>query len=195
VPIHNLGYREWNGTLHSPWTRWMVVAEIGIRRAWQSAWLRRMMFFAWVPGVVMGFMIFLFEQAEKNDGAARDVLGNLTSILLSRHGMGSRGHELLRHFLAVRSDSGRATPCLLVVIIAEFVQAIAAVDPDSDGWIDRSTVDLAGLSLSRVLVVLLATAVENSVHPRQSDDGHRLSLDDHIFSRSLFVRRGNSVVA
>ena len=106
MPIHNLGYREWNGTLHSPWTRLMVVAEIGIRRAWQSAWLRRMMFFAWVPGVVMGFMIFLFEQAEKNDGAARDVLGNLTSILLLGHGMGSDADALLQHFLESEATPG-----------------------------------------------------------------------------------------
>ena len=100
MPIHNLGYREWNGALHSPWTRWMVVAEIGIRRAWQSAWLRRMMFFAWVPGVVMGFMIFLFEQAEKNDGAAREILGNLTAVIIPGIGPGpDRGHQLIYQFL------------------------------------------------------------------------------------------------
>ena len=54
MPIHNLGYREWQGELDASSTRWMVVAEVGIRRAWQSAWLRRMMFFAWVPAVAMG---------------------------------------------------------------------------------------------------------------------------------------------
>jgi hypothetical protein len=82
MPIHNLGYREWNGELESTSTRWIVVAEIGIRRAWQSAWLRRMMYLAWVPGVVMGFMIFLFEQSEKNDGSAQQILSNLTAVML-----------------------------------------------------------------------------------------------------------------
>ncbi|MDA1233140.1 MAG: ABC transporter permease subunit [Planctomycetota bacterium] len=72
MPIHNLGYREWNGELQSASTRWMVVAEIGIRRAWQSAWLRRMMFFAWVPGVAMGFMIFIYEQSAKQGGEVQD---------------------------------------------------------------------------------------------------------------------------
>lgn len=72
MPIHNLGYREWNGKLQSASTRWLVVAEIGIRRAWQSAWLRRMMFFAWVPGVAMGFMIFIYEQSAKQGGEVQD---------------------------------------------------------------------------------------------------------------------------
>ncbi len=86
MPIHNLGYREWDGQLESSGTRWTVVAEIGIRRAWQSMWLRRMMFFAWVPGVIMGFMIFLFEQAEKNDGASRQILGNLSALMITGQG-------------------------------------------------------------------------------------------------------------
>ena len=74
MPIHNLGYREWQGELQSSSSRWLVVAEIGIRRAWQSAWLRRMMFFAWVPGVVMGFMIFIYEQSAKQGGEAQDLM-------------------------------------------------------------------------------------------------------------------------
>jgi len=82
VPIHNLGYREWKGELEPSSTRWTVVAEIGIRRAWRSSWLRRMMFFAWVPAVVMGFMIFLFEQAEKDGGAAGVMFTNLSRAFL-----------------------------------------------------------------------------------------------------------------
>lgn len=78
MPIHNLGYREWKGELETSSTRWTVVAEIGIRRAWRSAWLRRIMFFAWVPAVVFGFMIFLFEQAEKDGGTASVMFTNLS---------------------------------------------------------------------------------------------------------------------
>jgi len=74
VPIHNLGYRAWNGELQPMSTRWLVVAGIGIRRAWQGAWLRRMMFFAWVPGVVMGFLIFVYEQSAKQGGEVQDLM-------------------------------------------------------------------------------------------------------------------------
>jgi hypothetical protein len=77
VPIHNLGYRPWQGELESAATRWTVVAGVGIRRAWQSSWLRRIMFVAWLPTIYMGAMIFLYEQSEKNnEGAARRVFLN-----------------------------------------------------------------------------------------------------------------------
>lgn len=84
MPIHNLGYREWKGELESSSTRWTVVAEIGIRRAWQSAWLRRMMFFAWVPGFVMGFMIFLYEQSQDNSSVSSEIFRDLSRVLLPR---------------------------------------------------------------------------------------------------------------
>ena len=33
-----------------------------------------MMFFAWVPGVIMGFMIFVYEQSAKQDGEVQDTM-------------------------------------------------------------------------------------------------------------------------
>ena len=74
MPIHNLGYRAWKGELQSSSTRWHVVAGIGIRRAWQSAWLRRMMFFTWVPGIVMGFLILIYEQSANQGGEVQDTM-------------------------------------------------------------------------------------------------------------------------
>lgn len=59
------GYRRWNGLLQSGWTRWSVVAEVGIRRAWQSQWLKRMLFFAWLPAFWFGIAFFLWEQASQ----------------------------------------------------------------------------------------------------------------------------------
>lgn len=76
MPIHDPGYRPWQGSCAPLATRWMVIAEVGIRRAWLSTWLRRMMFFAWLPACVMGFMIFLYEQTSANDpNAGRTMLG------------------------------------------------------------------------------------------------------------------------
>lgn len=43
--------------------RWTVISSVGIRRAWQSRWLRRMLFFAWLPAVVFGIGFFVWEQA------------------------------------------------------------------------------------------------------------------------------------
>lgn len=61
--VHRLGYRGWSGRLESGWMRWTVISSVGIRRAWQSRWLRRMLFFAWLPAVWFGVGFFLWEQA------------------------------------------------------------------------------------------------------------------------------------
>ncbi|MCP4169202.1 MAG: hypothetical protein GY758_00335 [Fuerstiella sp.] len=67
MPIHNLGYREWEGTRESGASRWTVVAGVGIRRAWQSAWLRRIAFVVWAPPLAYGVLIFVFEQVLTNN--------------------------------------------------------------------------------------------------------------------------------
>lgn len=68
MPIHNLGYREWDGERESGNTRWSVIAGIGIRRAWQSSWLRRIAFVVWGPPVAYGILLFLFEQSFSRNG-------------------------------------------------------------------------------------------------------------------------------
>ena len=61
--VNNLGYRSWSSQLVPGWTRWWVITEVGVRRAWQSRWLRRMMIFAWLPAVWFGMGFFIWEQA------------------------------------------------------------------------------------------------------------------------------------
>jgi hypothetical protein len=43
-----------------------VIAEAGIRLCWKSSWLRRMLFFAWMPTAFFGFFFFMYEQSFKN---------------------------------------------------------------------------------------------------------------------------------
>lgn len=62
MPIHNLGYRKWEGERESGSSRWSVVAGIGIRRAWQSTWVRRIVFVVWGPPLAYAALIFGFEQ-------------------------------------------------------------------------------------------------------------------------------------
>lgn len=61
--VHRLGYRSWSGRPVSGWLRWTVISSVGLRRAWQSRWLRRMLFFAWLPAVWFGAGFFVWEQA------------------------------------------------------------------------------------------------------------------------------------
>ena len=146
MPIHNLGYREWNGELQSISTRWFVVAEIGIRRAWQSAWLRRMMFFAWVPGVVMGFMIFIYEQSAKQGGEVQDIMSAGAMALVtyespdvifrriqqerletgSRPSMGQERHIFWSSLLLIMFR--RSQPFLLIPIVAVIAPPMISQD-------------------------------------------------------------------
>lgn len=98
MPIHSLGYREWSGPLSSADSRWTVIAGIGIRRAWQSMWLRRIVFFAWVPGVLMAMLIYLFEQAASERNASAFMYNGLVEMFLGR---GDR--ESIRESIAASS--------------------------------------------------------------------------------------------
>ena len=69
MPIHNLGYREWEGERLSGGSRWTVVAGIGIQRAWQNMWLRRIAFVVWAAPLMYGILIFLGEQYLSNPSA------------------------------------------------------------------------------------------------------------------------------
>jgi ABC-2 type transport system permease protein len=146
VPIHNLGYRAWQGELQSSSTRWLVVAEIGIRRAWQGAWLRRMMFFAWVPGVVMGFMIFIYEQSAKQGGEVQDIMSAGAMALVtyespdvifrriqqeriltgSRPSMGEERHIFWSSLLLIMFR--RSQPFLLIPIVAVIAPPMISQD-------------------------------------------------------------------
>lgn len=67
MPIHDLGYRRWSGRLTSDWSRWSVIAETGARRVWQSTWVRRILFFAWLPLLLFGTVFVLYERAAHGD--------------------------------------------------------------------------------------------------------------------------------
>ncbi len=62
MPIHDLGYRKWDGKQGVFWLRWVVIAQGGIRLAWKSQWLKRLMLVAWTPAILFGFAFFSYEQ-------------------------------------------------------------------------------------------------------------------------------------
>lgn len=99
MPIHNAGYRTWEGRLVPGSTRWLVIASTGIRRTWQSRWLRRLMFFAFTPVLFMAIPLFLFEQAFRDPQVWRSAVGFI---------QGLPNPEAVASVLAV--DPVRATP-------------------------------------------------------------------------------------
>ena len=63
MPLHDVGYRAWQGHLRPRGLAAAVIAGTGIRLAWKSQWLRRAVLFAWSPALVFAGGFFAFEQA------------------------------------------------------------------------------------------------------------------------------------
>jgi hypothetical protein len=63
MPIHDLGYRAWQGVRSHEALRWYVIAENGFLRAAGNRWLRRLLFLVWIPAVFFGLVFFVYERA------------------------------------------------------------------------------------------------------------------------------------
>jgi hypothetical protein len=63
MPIHDLGYRAWEGVRSSESLRWFVIAQNAFLRAWSNQWLRRLLFLVWIPAVFFGALFFVYERA------------------------------------------------------------------------------------------------------------------------------------
>lgn len=72
MPLHDVGYRAWRGSLRGHGGAAAVIAATGIRLAWKSPWLRRVALFACTPALLFGLAFFAFEQAvDEARGPAR----------------------------------------------------------------------------------------------------------------------------
>ena len=63
MPLHDVGYRLWSGCKSAPWSRWLVVALVGIQLAMRSNWLTRTLIVSWVPAIGIGIGFFIYEQS------------------------------------------------------------------------------------------------------------------------------------
>jgi ABC-type transport system involved in multi-copper enzyme maturation permease subunit len=63
MAMHDLGYRSWDA--HAPYQKysWLSISRYGVRLAWKSHWLRRIVFLAFMPVALMVGAVFFFEQA------------------------------------------------------------------------------------------------------------------------------------
>jgi len=62
VPIYDLGYRGWQGRLVPEAGRFWAITTTGIRLAWQSKFLRRILLLAWAPTALFAAGFFAYEQ-------------------------------------------------------------------------------------------------------------------------------------
>ncbi len=109
MPLHDVGYRPWPADREQsqpdpaagPEPRAGggpgVIAGTGIRLAWKSRWLRRVVLFAWSPAILFAGIFFAFEQAldEGVIGKTRAAAGQIDGLgLLGRMVADSLGGSL-----------------------------------------------------------------------------------------------------
>jgi len=83
MPVHDLGYRAWEGRRTARLLRPFAVARSGVSLIWQSKWLRLMLVLAWMPIVFPALGIFAFEYSA-TEPEMRDITHTLLQGPLGR---------------------------------------------------------------------------------------------------------------
>lgn len=80
MPLHSVAYRAWESQRVGLATRLFTVCETGIRRAYQSSWLKRLLFAAMIPVIAFAVPFFLFEQSQRDPIVWRGFLSTLRGL-------------------------------------------------------------------------------------------------------------------
>ena len=80
MPIHDVGYRGWNGKKTPLWTRWWIITKTGVRLAFKSNWVKRSVFAAWLPLLYWGVIFLMVENAMLADFSKTTTQGRLQQI-------------------------------------------------------------------------------------------------------------------
>jgi ABC-2 type transport system permease protein len=175
MPLHDVGYRPWTGTRRAGGAAG-VIAGTGIRLAFKSPWLRRVLLFAWSPALVFAGGFFAFEQAVEDAGrgaaVARsqrfDTLGIVESLLADAPGRLLAEPETARRTVWSRLLLAfmRAPQAVLLVIVVGLVAPrLIAGDLRARAWLVYFTRPLSrrdyvlGKALTLATIVGLITLV------------------------------------
>jgi len=73
MPVHDLGFRGWEGRRTPPLFRSWFVARSGVALVWRRRWLRLLLVLAWLPIIVPAIGIFVFEYSSTDPDLKRFV--------------------------------------------------------------------------------------------------------------------------
>jgi ABC-2 type transport system permease protein len=106
MPVHDLGYRSWDGQRTHRLLRPLSVAASGISLVWQRKWLRLMLIIAWMPIVFPAMGIFAFEfsstepeMRDVTEGLLRGPLGRPDLAFMAGNDPDSVRHEVWSTFI------------------------------------------------------------------------------------------------
>lgn len=182
MPLHDVGYRSWQGRRRGPWSAAAAIATTGIRLAWTSRWLRRAVFFAWSPALFFAASFFAFEQAidegriaSLQERAARgrnlDGIGLLGTVLADTLGKAGEAEPQLSQEAEVAATRRlvwsrlllafmRAPQAvLLAIVIGLIAPALVSRDLRAKAWLVYFTRPLSGIHYVAGKIAVLATVV------------------------------------
>lgn len=182
MPLHDVGYRGWQGRRRGPWSAAAAIATTGIRLAWTSRWLRRAVFFAWSPALFFAASFFAFEQAidegriaSLQERAARgrnlDGIGLLGTVLADTLGKAGEAEPRLSQEAEVAATRRlvwsrlllafmRAPQAvLLAIVIGLIAPALVSRDLRAKAWLVYFTRPLSGIHYVAGKIAVLATVV------------------------------------
>jgi len=116
MPLHDVGYRGWHGTKSWRWSRWWVVALVGIRLAFRSSWLSRTLAFSWIPAIMIGAGFFAYEQSIVNP----QLRAGIANLVLISSGNSELARNVMRSPESVRHEVWSS----LVLVFFRYPQAI-----------------------------------------------------------------------
>ncbi|MEM8734819.1 MAG: hypothetical protein AAGG44_11380, partial [Planctomycetota bacterium] len=160
MPLHDVGYRAWEGERTSLWGRWSVVSKTGIRLAFGSTWLNRTLILSFVPAIIFGVIFFFFEQsivnAEYREFFAGMVMASGASselaVSVARDPESVR-HEVWSSLLMTFFRNPQAIAMLIVVALV--APKLIAADLRNRGYLlyFSRPLSLTGYILGKALVI------------------------------------------
>ena len=182
MPLHDVGYRAWQGRRRGPWSAAGGGAPTPPKLVWTSRWLRRAVFFAWSPALFFAASFFAFEQAidegritSLQERAARggdlDGIGLLGTILADTLGRSdaaethvNRDAELVATRRLVWSRLLLAfmrapQAVLLAVVVGLVAPALISRDLRAKAWLVYFTRPLSGIHYIAGKIAVLTTVV------------------------------------
>jgi ABC-2 type transport system permease protein len=81
MPVFDQGYQHWSGELSSPRWRWLAITRRGIKTALQGRPLRMTLIVAWLPALILVFILCMWGLVERQSTLVETILPLLTSFL------------------------------------------------------------------------------------------------------------------
>ena len=81
MPIFDQGYQHWSGHLTGHAWRWLAITRRGLKSALQGRMFRGVLFLAWMPALVLVFVLCMWGLVERQSEVVKSIVPLLTSLL------------------------------------------------------------------------------------------------------------------